>query len=78
MSFSSSRKNALDIDQPIKYRVSCARSCAVCVCEKLKVKRSVVIDEVLLRCGVDLYTTGNSDEIIKAIDMLEYLRFNGI
>ncbi|WP_220753174.1 hypothetical protein [Shewanella sp. KT0246] len=46
MSFSSSRKRALDTSRPIAYRASSARSCAVCVSEKYRVKRSVILEQV--------------------------------
>lgn len=76
MSYNSSRKKALDQSKPIHYRVSDARSCAVCVCEKFRVKRSVVIEEVLRISGVDLNSTENPDDLIKAMDVLEIIRFD--
>ena len=78
MSYSSHRKKALDITQPIKHRVSHARSCTVCVSEKFRVNRAAVIDEVLSRSGVDLNSTENSDDLIKALDVLEIIRFDGM
>ena len=76
MSYSSHRKKALDLTQPINHRVSHARSCCVCVSQKLRVKRSVVIDKVLRRSGVDLNFTENSGDLINALDVLEIIRFD--
>ncbi|WP_394493709.1 hypothetical protein [Shewanella sp. ENK2] len=78
MSFSSSRKRALDTSRPIPYRASSARSCAVCVSEKYRVKRSVILEQVRQQTHVDLNAVDNSDGILKAISALEHIKLNGL
>ena len=78
MSFSSHRRLTLDSTLPLSHRASHARSCAVVVCEKWRVERSVVIEAVRQRCGVDLMAVKNGEELILAMQVLEDLRFNGL
>lgn len=78
MSFSSHRIRALDASLPIAHRASHARSCAVCVCEKLRVPRSKVIEEIQKMCGVNLNDVTSGSELIDAIEALESIRFGGI
>ena len=78
MSFSAHRRDALDKTLPLNYRASHARSCAVHVAEKYKVNRSVVIDLVKERCGVDLMSVNTDEEIALAVEMLSYLKVHGL
>jgi hypothetical protein len=78
MSFSSNRKDALDPQLPLNHRASHARSCAMAVAEKYKVKRSVVLDLVQKASGVDLLEITNEREIETAIEALEAIRRGGL
>jgi hypothetical protein len=78
MSFSANRRDALDRGLPLSYRASHARSCAVLVAEKWRVKRSVVLKAVHQKCGVDLTVIGTDNGIETAIRVLEDLKLHGI
>ncbi len=78
MSYSSNRRDALDVKLPLNHRVSHARSCAMLVAQKWKVLRSVVLETVNLKCGVDLNSVTSEHEIEPAIRTLEQLRMHGI
>lgn len=78
MSFSSHRKKALDENQPIAHRASHARSCAVCVCEKYRVPRSKVLEEIQKITGVNLNDVTSHNEIVNAMEAMEGLKLNGI
>src|SRR5262245_29282922 len=78
MSFSAHRRDALDRDLPLSNRASHARSCAVHVAEKWRIKRSVVLIAVHQRCGVDLTAVGADVEIETAIRVLEDLKVHGL
>jgi hypothetical protein len=78
MSFSAHRRDALDRDLPLSKRASHARSCAVHVAEKWRVKRSVVLKAVHQKCGVDLTVVATDVEIETAIRVLEDLKLHGL
>jgi hypothetical protein len=78
ISYSSNRRDALDASLPIGHRASHARSCAVLVAEKYRVKRSAVIDLVKERCGVDLTAVVSDEEIAHAVEILDDLKARGI
>jgi hypothetical protein len=78
MSFSAHRRDALNSDLPLHNRASHARSCAVHVAQKWRVKRSVVLYAVYQKCGVDLSVVGADIEIEKAIRALEDLKLQGL
>ena len=78
MSFSANRRDALDPNLPLKYRASHARSCALLVAEKWRIHRSLVIDVIRQRCGVNLEAVENEDEISTAIKVLEDLKIHGV
>ena len=78
MSFSSNRRDALDSALPMSYRASHARSCAMLVAEKWRINRSLVIETVHQRCGVNLEAVGNENEIVTALNILEDLRLHGV
>ena len=76
MSFSSSRRKALDQDRSLAHRASDARSCAMRVAEKWRLSRSDVLERLHEICGVDLTAEPTCDEIQTAIDVLDKLRFD--
>ncbi|RIK77527.1 MAG: hypothetical protein DCC68_17115 [Planctomycetota bacterium] len=78
MSFSSSRRNALDDSKPLVHRASHARSCAMLVAEKWGVPRATIIDLVRSRCGVDLNAVSQGAEISTAVAELETIRSQGM
>jgi hypothetical protein len=77
MAYTAHRRIARDADEPLVHRASSARSCALHVAEKLRVRRSVVIAAVLEATGVDLKQPPTGDAIVKAIEYLELLRMGG-
>lgn len=74
MSFSSNRKVVFDESQPLVHRASHARSCALHVANKLGVRRSVVLAEVVRLAGVDLDHPVDAASMVKAFETLEELR----
>ncbi len=78
VSFSSHRRNALDVAQPFVHRASLARSCAMLVARKLRVRRDVILEPVKLLCGVDMTAPGRDADIATAIAVLEDLRHGRI
>jgi hypothetical protein len=77
MAYTAHRRRARDVAEPLPHRASSARSCALHVAEKLRVRRSEVISAVLEETGVDLKGQPSGDAIIKAIEYLELLRMGG-
>jgi len=63
---------------PINHRASHARSCAVHVAQKYKVKRSEIIVMVKKKCSVDLMTANTDEQITSAVEVLNYLRIHGL
>lgn len=78
MSFSSNRRDALDATLLLSHRVSHARSCAMLVGQKWRVKRDAVIEAVLKRTGVDLNEVTDEQQLVVAIQVLEALRTRGL
>jgi hypothetical protein len=78
MSYHSSRRKALDATEALSTRASAARSCALLVAQKYRERRSTVLAIVLRRCGVDLESVSNEDEITKALGLLDQLRCDGL
>lgn len=78
MSYSAHRRDALDPDLPLAHRASHARSCTLHVSWKFHVHRDVVLDRVLNECGVDLRSVENAEELMKALETLERIRWKGI
>lgn len=78
MLFSAHRRDALNQSLAMNYRASHARSCALHVAQKYKVKRSVVIALVRQKCGVDLMAVTNDEDIAPAMDALAYLKLRGL
>jgi hypothetical protein len=78
MSYSSSRRKALDSSIIFVHRASNARSCAMLVGEKWRMPRSRVIETVQKRTGVNLDRITEIEEIEKAISELDILRREGI
>jgi hypothetical protein len=76
MSFSSSRRRALNHNLPMGYRASHLRSCAMLIGQKWGVKRSNVLEVVQEKCGVDLSAIKTDHEIEIAIMILDKLRHN--
>lgn len=74
MSYSSSRRNALDQSKPLMHRASHARSCAMLVAQKWKIHRDTVFQRLQELCGVDLTDAPSSDDLETAIAHLEQLR----
>jgi hypothetical protein len=78
MSYQTHRRIALDPEQPLVIRMSHARSCALRVGRKWGVRRSVVLDAVRDRCGVNLKIPGTDEDLTKALAVLTELRENGL
>lgn len=78
MSYSSNRRDARDPARPLNHRVSHARSCAMLIAQKFNVHRDAVLERVRKRCGVDLNRVASEDELNRAIDLLEEIRFRGV
>lgn len=78
MSYSSSKRHALDQTMPLPHRMSNARSCAMRVGQKHHVRRSVIIAEVQRLSGVDLMVLQTDDCIERAIAALDQLKDKGI
>jgi hypothetical protein len=78
MSFSAHRRNALDMERLLDHRASHARSCALCVAQKYRVRRSVVIELVRQACGVELMVVGTEHEIAAAVAVLTDLKLRGL
>jgi hypothetical protein len=78
MSYSAHRRDALDPGQPVAHRASHARSCAVHVSQKFQVHRDVVLDRILQLCGVDLRLVPAGEDLVRAMETLEWIRWNGI
>lgn len=74
MSFSWHRRAVLDEALPPEYRASHARSCALHVANKLRVRREVVISAVVQGAGVDLNGPVQSSSLAKVLAYLEALR----
>lgn len=78
MSFSSNPREALDASLALEHRVSRARSCAMHVGQKWKIHRSLIIEAVQERCGIDLDSVASSEELERAIHILEEIRCDGL
>jgi hypothetical protein len=78
MSYSSSRRHALDESEPLPHRASHARSCAARISEKFGVHRDVVIERVRELTDVDLRAPGTVDEVTAAVAALDVLRTTGL
>jgi hypothetical protein len=78
MSYSANRRDSLNVNLALVQRASHLRSCAVLVAEKFGVKRSVVLDLIKARCGVDPLAIGSEAEIGRAIEVLDDLKTRGL
>ncbi len=78
MSFSSHRRDALDPAMPLNHRASHARSCAMLVGEKWRVRHSIVFAAVQRECAVNLEAISSDIQIATAMTVLEELRQNGV
>ena len=78
VSFSSSRRIALDPNRPSGERMSHARSCAMLVGQKWGVGRSVVLDRVREVCGVDLLMQASEDDLRTALTVLSDIKSRGL
>ena len=78
MSYSSSRRLALDEAQPLPHRASHARSCAARISEKYRVHRDAVIGRVRELTGVDLRAPKSGAEVAAAVAAMETLRASGL
>ena len=78
MSFSSSRRNALDNPKPLEHRASHARSCAMLVAQKWNVPREEVIQKIQGLCGIDLEHPTSAFDLEHAMKYLELIRANGL
>ena len=77
MAYTAHLRIARDANESLTRRASSARSCALHVAEKLRVRRSEVIAAVLGATGVDLKQPQSGDAIVSAIEYLELLRMGG-
>lgn len=78
MSFSANKRDALDVTLPVAHRMSHLRSCAVLVAEKYRVARSIVIERVAAKTGVDITQAASDAEIERAAAALTQLRVSGL
>lgn len=78
MSFSTHMRGALNASLPISHRMSHLRSCAMLVGQKHLVRRSVVIESVRSRTGIDISNPIEDDAIRHAVEMLRQLRESGL
>ena len=75
MSYSNHKRLALDASRPLAHRASNVRSCAVHVSQKLRVRRSEIIERVLKLSGVDLCNIQEEQELLRGLSSLDSLRF---
>ena len=78
MSYSNHKRQALDPGMPLPHRMSHARSCAVHVSQKYRVKRSVIIAQVHRISGVDLMVPQTNESVERAIAALDHIRNAGV
>ncbi len=48
------------------------------IAQKFNVHRDAVFEQVRKQCGVDLTSVASEDELNRAIDLLEEIRFRGV
>ncbi|MCX5691816.1 MAG: hypothetical protein NTV94_18820 [Planctomycetota bacterium] len=78
MSFSASKRDALDLTMPVAHRMSHLRSCAVLVAEKYRVPRSIIIERVARIASVDITQAASDAEIERAVAALQRLKELGL
>jgi hypothetical protein len=78
VSFSTKRRDALDQSLPLPHRMSSARSCAMLMGQKYKVRRSAILDLVHRMCGVDLMTPASESELVAAVHVLDRIKAEGM
>lgn len=78
MSYSTHRKQSLNVDLPIRHRLSHVRSCAVHVAQKYRVSRSVVLDLVRIADAYEERDLPSSLQIEKAIEALDQIKECGL
>jgi len=77
MSFSTSRKIALDPARSRAERFVAARSCAMLVGQKWRVRRGYVLDHVRRASGVDLISSTSVEDIERAMAILVQMKERG-
>lgn len=78
MSYSSHRKQSLDAGLPIRHRLSHVRSCAVCVAEKYRVSRSVILHLIAIADAYEEHELPSSRHIGDAVQALDEIRASGL
>lgn len=78
MSYSSHRQDALDPRLPAPHRQSHARSCAMLLGHKYRVRRSVILDLVRQECGIDLTRPASEADLIAAVRALDWIKVEGL
>ena len=78
MSFSAHKRDALDATVPLNHRMSHLRSCAMLMGQKHRVPRSVIIERVLQRCGVDITLSSSDAGIQRAVQALVHIKEFGL
>jgi len=78
MSYSTHRKRSLDVDLPIRHRLSHVRSCAVHVAQEYRVSRSVVLDLIRIAGACEERDLPSSLQIGKAIEALDQIKECGL
>ncbi len=78
MSFSSHRRDALDLALPLPHRQSHARSCAMLMGQKYRVHRSVILELVHQVCATDLIRPAAEAELVAAVRVLERIKAVGL
>ncbi|MBN8742529.1 MAG: hypothetical protein BGP24_17515 [Lysobacterales bacterium 69-70] len=78
MSYSTHRKQSLNVELPIRHRLSHVRSCAVHVSQKYRVSRSVVLDLLGIADAYEERDLPSSLQIGKAIEALDEIKACGL
>lgn len=78
MSYSSHRKQSLDTGLPVRHRLSHVRSCAVCVAEKYRVGRSVILQLIAIADTYEEHELPSSRHIEDAVRALDEIRTSGL
>jgi hypothetical protein len=78
VSYNSHRRDALDPRLPAPHRQSHARSCAMLLGQKYRVRRSVILDLVRQACGIDLTRPASEADLIAAVRALDRIKVEGL
>ena len=74
MSYNQHKRAALDTNALVAHRMSHLRSCARHVSDEYHIHRTLVLEAVLERTGLDLTSSLADEEIRQALECLDALR----